>query len=200
MSYAGIGANFHPVSATSAPRNRFERKYHLPKRFILTVARVLHGAQKHIREYPGRQQRKIDTRIPALPRRGWRSAAGRSRQSRRRISQGAIILRCGPRGRTRSWASFRISDCISPTSRLSVLYLPHSAKASAFRSWKHSHAAVPQSCPILVLAPEIAGGAAFLIDPRDEVDIANAFAEVTRSQPLRRRLRELGIHRARTST
>jgi alpha-1,3-rhamnosyl/mannosyltransferase len=57
-------------------------------------------------------------------------------------------------------------------------------------------AIVPNTCS----APEIAGGAAFLIDPRDESDIARAFAEVTSSEQLRRRLRELGVQRARALT
>jgi alpha-1,3-rhamnosyl/mannosyltransferase len=57
-------------------------------------------------------------------------------------------------------------------------------------------AIVPNTCS----APEIAGGAAYLINPRDEADIARAFAEVTGSEELRRRLRELGVERARTLT
>ena len=57
-------------------------------------------------------------------------------------------------------------------------------------------AIVPNTCS----APEIANGAACLIDPRNEADIARGLAEVTGSEQLRRRLRELGLQRAQSLT
>ena len=54
-------------------------------------------------------------------------------------------------------------------------------------------AIVPSTCA----SPEIAGGAARLINPLSEADIANALTEVTASAELRQQLRELsGIGRA----
>jgi glycosyltransferase involved in cell wall biosynthesis len=55
-------------------------------------------------------------------------------------------------------------------------------------------AIVPNTCA----GPEIAGGAARLVDPRDEQDIARAIVEVTGSEELRRRMRELGFRRAQS--
>ncbi len=56
-------------------------------------------------------------------------------------------------------------------------------------------------CPAIVpstgAAPEVTAGAARLIDPYDERDIANALLEVTSSEDLRTRLAAEGIKRAR---
>jgi glycosyltransferase involved in cell wall biosynthesis len=57
-------------------------------------------------------------------------------------------------------------------------------------------AIVPSTCA----GPEIAGGAARLINPLDEQDIANALTEVTASAELRQQLRELGLKRVLSLT
>jgi glycosyltransferase involved in cell wall biosynthesis len=46
----------------------------------------------------------------------------------------------------------------------------------------------------------VAGGAARLVDPLDEQDIARALAEVTGSEALRREMREKGLKRAQELT
>jgi glycosyltransferase involved in cell wall biosynthesis len=55
---------------------------------------------------------------------------------------------------------------------------------------------VPSTCA----APEIAGGAARLIDPLSEADIADALTEVTGSEDLQHRLRDLGLKRVQSLT
>jgi glycosyltransferase involved in cell wall biosynthesis len=55
-------------------------------------------------------------------------------------------------------------------------------------------AIVPSTCA----SPEVAGGAARLVNPLDEDDIARALAEVTQSAGLQTQLRELGLRRAQT--
>ena len=57
-------------------------------------------------------------------------------------------------------------------------------------------AIVPSTCA----SPEIAGGAARLINPLSEADIANALTEVTASAELRQQLRELGLKRVQALT
>jgi alpha-1,3-rhamnosyl/mannosyltransferase len=57
-------------------------------------------------------------------------------------------------------------------------------------------AIVPSTCA----SPEIAGGAARLIDPLNEADIARALTEVTASAELRQHLRELGLKRVQVLT
>jgi glycosyltransferase involved in cell wall biosynthesis len=52
---------------------------------------------------------------------------------------------------------------------------------------------VPSTCA----SPEIAAGAARLIDPYDESDIAAALLEVGQSPEMRRGMRERGLERAR---
>jgi glycosyltransferase involved in cell wall biosynthesis len=64
--------------------------------------------------------------------------------------------------------------------------------------------ALASGCPAIVpstcASPEIAGGAARLINPHDEEDITQALAEVTGSEELRRSMREKGLQRARGLT
>jgi glycosyltransferase involved in cell wall biosynthesis len=57
-------------------------------------------------------------------------------------------------------------------------------------------AIVPSTCA----GPEIAGGAARLINPLSEEDIANALTEVTGSAELQQRMRELGLRRVQALT
>jgi glycosyltransferase involved in cell wall biosynthesis len=61
--------------------------------------------------------------------------------------------------------------------------------------------ALASGCPAIVpntcASPEVAGGAARLIDPYDEEDIAQALLEVSGSSQRRREMRELGLVRAR---
>jgi glycosyltransferase involved in cell wall biosynthesis len=57
-------------------------------------------------------------------------------------------------------------------------------------------AIVPSTCA----GPEIAGGAARLINPLNEEDIAQALAEVTTSAELRQRMKQQGFKRVQTLT
>jgi glycosyltransferase involved in cell wall biosynthesis len=61
--------------------------------------------------------------------------------------------------------------------------------------------ALATGCPAIVpatgAAPEVAGGAARLIDPHREEDLTAALLEVTGSPALRARMRAAGLERAR---
>lgn len=198
VSYAGIGANFK-LERDQRALEAFRAEYHLPKRFILTVARVLHGAQKTIREYPGGNNERL---IRAYRR--YRNEGGdlplvvagnhvqeylRARAFTDEDLEDVLFLGFVPNQRLH--LAYQLAECFVLATLCESFGIPI---VEAFACG--CPAIVPNTCS----APEIAGGAAFLIDPRDEADIAGAFAEVTRSEPLRQRLRELGVHRARTLT
>jgi glycosyltransferase involved in cell wall biosynthesis len=198
VSYAGVGANFTPERDARALAE-FRDEYHLPERFILTVARVLHGAQKQIRIYPGGNN---ETLIRAYRR--YRNAGGE-------LPLAVVGAHIEEYLRARSFSDADLKDVqflgFVPNQRLHLAY--QLAECFVLATLCESFGipiveAFACGCPAIVpntcAAPEIAGGAAFLIDPRDEADIARAFTEVTGSEPLRRRMREQGIQRARTLT
>src|SRR5262249_49472089 len=64
--------------------------------------------------------------------------------------------------------------------------------------------ALATACPAIVpctcASPEVAGGAARLVDPHNEDDIARALAEVTDSEELRQEMKEKGLRRAQELT
>ncbi|MFC4313263.1 glycosyltransferase family 4 protein [Steroidobacter flavus] len=198
VSYAGVGANFTSKRDERALA-KFRAEYRLPERFILTVARVLHGAQKQIRIYPGGNN---ETLIHAYRR--YRQAGGD-------LPLAVVGAHIEEYLRARSFSDTDLQDVqflgFVPNQRLHLAY--QLAECFVLATLCESFGipiveAFACGCPAIVpntcSAPEIAGGAAFLIDPRDEADIARAFAEVTGSEHLRRRLRELGIQRARALT
>jgi glycosyltransferase involved in cell wall biosynthesis len=198
VSYAGVGANF-TLERDARALEEFRAEYHLPERFILTVARVLHGAQKHLREYPGGNN---ETLLRAYRR--YRHGGGdlplavagahveeylRARAFSDADLEDVLFLGFVPNQRLH--LAYQLAECFVLATLCESFGIPI---VEAFACG--CPAIVPNTCS----APEIAGGAAFLIDPRDEADIARAFTEVTGSEQLRRRLRELGVQRARTLT
>ena len=54
VTYAGVAANIRPERDPQAVA-QFRAKYQLPERFILTVTRAYHSAQRRLIPYPGRQ-------------------------------------------------------------------------------------------------------------------------------------------------
>ncbi len=198
VSYAGIGANFTPKRDARA-LEQFRQEYRLPERFILTVARVLHGAQRQLRIYPGGNN---ETLIRAYRR--YRHDGGdlplavvgrhieeylRARGFSDDDLQDVLFLGFVPNQRLH--LAYQLAECFVLATLCESFGIPI---VEAFACG--CPAIVPNTCA----APEIAGGAAFLIDPRDETGIATAFAEVTGSEQLRQRLREAGLQRARTLT
>ncbi|HEY0683049.1 MAG TPA: glycosyltransferase family 1 protein [Steroidobacter sp.] len=198
VSYAGVGANFTPERDARA-LEEFRAEYRLPERFILTVARVLHGGQKHLRPYPGgnnerlvrayRLYRAAGGNLPLVVAgnyvQDYLRAHGFSDEDLRDV----MFLGFVPNQRLH--LAYQLAECFVLATLCESFGIPI---VEAFACG--CPAIVPNTCS----APEIAGGAAFLIDPRDEADIARALAEVTSSEQLRRRLRELGIQRAQTLT
>jgi len=198
VSYAGIGPNF-TLERDERALQEFRAEYHLPERFILTVARVLHGAQRHMLDYPGGNNERL------------LRAYRRYRRDGGDLSLAVAGNHVEEYLRARSFSDADLQDVLFlgfvPNERLHLAY--QLAECFVLATLCESFGipiveAMACGCPAIVpntcAAPEIAGGAAFLIDPHDEADIARAFAQVTSSKPLRQHLRELGIQRARTLT
>jgi len=198
VSGAGVAPNFlePPDPAELA---RFRREYALPERFILSIARVRHGADRRMRTYPG-------ANTPRLVR-AW--------QSYRR--QGGdlplVLVGAGVQAFLRD-RGFRDADLADvhfpgfiPNERLHLAY--RSARCFVTATLCESFGipileAFSCGCPAIVpntcAAPEVAGGAARLIDPLDEADIAEALLAVAGSDLLCARLAERGLERARRLT
>jgi glycosyltransferase involved in cell wall biosynthesis len=196
VSGAGVGANFNAGRDTEA-LTAFRREYRLPDDFILTLARVHHGADRHLRPYPGANTPRLVRAWLAYRRRGGQLPlviAGRGV---------ADYLRAN---------GFRKEDLCDvsfpgfvPNDRIHLAY--QSARCFAIATLCESFGitileALASGCPAIVpntcASPEIAGGAARLVNPLDEEDIADALLEVTGSERLRKRMRERGLERAQS--
>lgn len=198
VSYAGVGPNFTP-QRDEAALARFREHYALPERYILTVARVHHGADRKNRTYPGgnnerllRAYRKYRQRGGALP----LVVAGNhiERYLRNRGFTDADLEDVRFLGfvpNTQLHMAFQLAECFVLATLCESFGIPI---AEALASG--CPAIVPSTCA----SPEVAGGAARLVNPLDEDDIAQALAEVTASPEMRREMRARGLRRARALT
>lgn len=196
VSYAGVGANF-TAERNAGALEGFRAEYRLPQRFILTVARVLHGGHKHLPPYPGGNNETL------------LRAYGRYRRAGGELPLVVVGARVDEYLRARGFSDADLEDVLFlgfvPNHRLHLAY--QLAECFVLATLCESFGipiveALACGCPAIVpntcAAPEIAGGAARLIDPRNEEDIARALAEVTASEALRARMREQGLRRAQT--
>jgi glycosyltransferase involved in cell wall biosynthesis len=195
ITHAGVGPRFNPDADPDELR-QFRRDYALPERFILTVARVLHTGHSRLPEYPGGNNERL---LRAY------------QDYRRRASQPLPLVVAGKRVKEYLLAhGFGPADLdgvhflgFVPNERLHAAY--QSADCFVLATLCESFGlpileALATGCPAIVpntgAAPEVAGGAARLIDPYDEADLAGALLEVAGSEPLRRRMRAAGLERA----
>ncbi len=196
ITYAGVGPQFTP-SGDSGAQSRFLREHALPERFILTVARVLHTGHRGFPDYPGgnnerllRAYRRYRQLAPhPLP----LVVAGRQVERYLRSKgftdtdlEGVHFLGFVPNEQLAT--AYQLADCFVLATLFESFGLPILE-------------AMASGCPAIVpatgAAPEVAGSAARLIDPRDEADITAALLEVTGSEELRQRMAQAGIARAR---
>ena len=183
ITYAGVGSNFTPG--------------HSRERFIFTVARVLHTGLKKQPVYPGgnnerllRAYRRYRQSTPSpLP----LVVAGRGvREYLEAQGFGEDDLQ-GVR-----FLGFVPNDSIHEFyQRAEVFVLATLCESFGIPILEALSTGCPAIVPNTGAAPEVAGGAARLIDPYDEHDIAAALLEVTSSETLRSRLAADGIARAR---
>lgn len=197
VTHAGIGPRFTPAADPGELR-RFRDEYALPPRFILTVARVMHAGSAV--EYPGGNNERLLRAYLEYRRRAAQPlplvVAGRrvreyllARGFGERDLKGVHFLGFVPNERLH--AAYQLADCFVLATLCESFGLPILE-------------ALATGCPAIVpstgACPEVAGHAARLIDPYREEDLTAALLEVTASEPLRRRMREAGLERARRFT
>jgi glycosyltransferase involved in cell wall biosynthesis len=198
VSYAGVGQNFSG-ERDAAALEQFRAEYRLPPRFILTVARALHIGHKHVPPYPGGNNERLI--------RGYQ----RYRRAGGRLPLVVVGKRIDEYLRARGFTDADLADVhflgFVPNARIHLAY--QLAECFVLATLCESFGipiveAFACGCPAIVpstcASPEIAGGAARLINPLSEADIANALTEVTASAELRQQLRELGLKRVQALT
>lgn len=198
VTYAGVAGN---ITAERDPKAlaQFRAKHGLPERFILTVSRAYHSAQRRLIAYPGGND---ETLLRAYRR--YRERGGE-------LPLVVLGFRIKDYLRERGFSDRELADVhfpgLVPNTEIHLAY--QSAECFVLASLCESFGikileALATGCPAIVpstcASPEIAGGAARLINPHDEEEIAQALAEVTGSEELRRTMREKGLQRAQALT
>ena len=196
ITHAGVGPRFTPQGDPDELR-QFRREHALPERFILTVARVLHTGHGRLPEYPGGNNERLLRAYQAYRRRAREPlplvvAGRRVREYLQARGFGSAELEgvhfLGFVPNERLPAAYQLADCFALATLCESFGLPILE-------------ALATGCPAIVpntgAAPEVAGGAARLIDPYREEDLTQALLEVTGSQTLRRQMRAAGLERAR---
>jgi glycosyltransferase involved in cell wall biosynthesis len=198
VTHAGVGPNFTPEHDPLALA-RFKAEHDLPDRFILTVARAHHGAQRKLRMYPGGNNERL------------------IRAYRLYRKQGGTLPLVVAGFRIEEYLrahGFTDDDLVDvrfvgfvPNDQIHLAY--QAAECFVLATLCESFGitileALATGCPAIVprtcASPEVAGGAARLVDPHNEEDIARALTEVTGSAELRQEMREKGIKRAQDLT
>jgi glycosyltransferase involved in cell wall biosynthesis len=194
VTYAGVAANFTPERKPEEIE-QFKRDYRLPERYIFTVARTLHGGLAKLPDYPGGNTERLMRAY-----RKYREAGGslplvvagirveeylRARGFGDEALEGVQFLGFVPNARIH--VAYQLAECFILATLCESFGIPI---VEAFATG--CPAIVPNTCA----SPEIAGGAARLINPRDEDDMARALIEVTGSAQLREELRRKGLARA----
>jgi glycosyltransferase involved in cell wall biosynthesis len=198
VTYAGVARN---ITAERDPEALalFRATHRLPERFILTVSRAYHSAQRRLIAYPGGND---ETLLRAYRR--YRERGGE-------LPLVVVGFRIKDYLCERGFSDRELADVhfigLVPNAEIHLAY--QSAECFVLASLCESFGikileALATGCPAIVPStcgsPEIAGGAARLVNPHDEKDIAQALADVTGSEEVRRAMREKGLQRAQGLT
>jgi glycosyltransferase involved in cell wall biosynthesis len=202
VSFAGVGPNF-TGQRDAAALARFRRHHNLPERFILTVARAYHGGHNKQRPYPGCNNARLL--------RGYRRYRELCGQGTPALPLVVVGHRIDEFLRARGFTDAELRDVhftgFLPNSEMHLVY--QAAECFVLATMCESFGipileALASGCPAIVpntcASPEIAGGAARLIDPTSEADIAHALLDVTGSEARRAQMRERGLKRAQELT
>lgn len=195
VTYAAVSQNFSSIRDETA-LSEFRSTYKLPASFILSAARAYHTGHTNAPPYPGGN---IERLLHAY------------RLYRRRGGTLPLVVaghRIEEYLRTRGFGDPQLAEIhfvgFVPNEKMHLAY--QSAECFVLTKLCESFGlpileALASGCPAIVpntcASPEVAGGAARLIDPYDEEDIAQALLEVSGSSQRRREMRELGLVRAR---
>jgi glycosyltransferase involved in cell wall biosynthesis len=194
VTHAAVSPNFIPDRDEAALR-RFSSKYDLPESFIFTATRVYHTGHANSPPYPGGNNERLVRAYRQYRQRGGRLPLV--------VAGHCVEEYLRARGFTDTdFAGVRFIGFV-PNEQMHLAY----QLAEFFVLVKLCESfglpileALASGCPAIVpntcASPEVAGGAARLIDPYDEEDIARALLEVGASERTRWEMRERGIARA----
>jgi glycosyltransferase involved in cell wall biosynthesis len=195
VTHAAVGSNFSPARDEKA-LTEFRSQFKLPPAFILTATRAYHTGHTNSPPYPGGNNERLLRAYREYRRRGGQLplvVAGHRVEEYLRTKgfadtdfEGILFVGFVPNDRMH--LAYQAADFFVLTKLCESFGLPIlEALASG------CPAIVPKTCA----SPEVAGGAARLIDPYDEQDIARALLEVGESAQLRSDMHERGLVRAR---
>ena len=195
VTYAAVSANFGPIRDEASLRE-FKSAYKLPASFILTAARAYHTGHTNSPPYPGGNIERLVRAYQLY-----------------RLRGGSLPLvvaghRIEEYLRARGFSNLDFAEIhfigFVPNERMHLAY--QSAECFVLTKLCESFGlpileALASGCPAIVpktcASPEVAGGAARLIDPYSEEDIAQALLEISESSERRREMRKLGLVRAK---
>ena len=194
VSYAAAGDQF-TLACDEAALEAFRARYHLPERFMLTVTRVYHMPLRGQPVYLGSNNDRL---LRAYRR--YRDTGGTLPFviAGRRVEQYFRARGFGDADLDGViFTDFIPNDEIQHAYQLAELFV----NVSLYESFSIRIAeAMRCGCPTVVAStgacPEVAGGAARLVDPLSEPEIATAMLELERSPDQRQRLRAAGLKRA----
>jgi glycosyltransferase involved in cell wall biosynthesis len=198
VSYAAPSSHFSPDKDKSKLRD-FAAKYCLPDRFMLSVGRAYHTGFGHLPQYPGGNNERL---VQGYQR--YRASGGELPLV---IVGKDIAEYLQSRGFTDAdLAGIHFTGFI-PHEQIAMIY--NLAEFFVLMTLYESFAfplveAMASGCPVIVSStgacPEVAGGAACLVDPYDSTAIGDAMTELATSPELRAQLRAAGLERVRTFT
>jgi glycosyltransferase involved in cell wall biosynthesis len=196
VSYAAPSAHFVPNHDEHALK-AFAKRYRLPKRFMLSVARAYHTGYGRLPVYPGGNIEGLiqgyrtyragggDLPLVIVGHRifNYLHARGFGEEELRDIVFTGFILH----------AEINLIYSLAEFFVLTTLYESFALPLVE---------AMNMGCPVIVsqtgACPEVAGGAAYLVDPLDPKAIGAAMRHLESSAFERDRLRRAGLQRART--
>lgn len=198
VTYAAPGPHFSPVSDPEGIKE-FSIRYQLPESYIFAVTRAYHTGHNGLPEWPGGN-------IEGLVR-GYR---------RYRTLGGTLALVVAGKDIDKYLLSngFRSSDLegihftgFIPYNVINLAYnlaeyfvLTTLYESFAFPLVEAMASGCPTIAPSTGACPEVAGDAAYFVDPRDPSAIGDAMWKLEKSPGLRERLRTSGLERVKTFT
>ncbi len=195
VTHAAVSSNFTAIRDEAA-LSRFRATYDLPEAFILTVTRAYHTGHANSPAYPGGNIERLLRAYQLYRQRGGRLPLV--------IAGNRIAEYLRAKGCTDAQLDGVRFIGFVPNDQMHLAY--QLAEYFVLVTLCESFGlpileALASGCPAIVpntcASPEVAGGAARLIDPHDTEDIARAMLEVGAAPQLRDAMRERGRERAR---
>lgn len=198
VTYAAPGPRFTSEADPAALRE-FATRYHLPAKFMLCVARAYHTGHDGLPPWPGGNVEGLARGYRAYRQRGgtlplvvagteierYLLSNGFARQDLLGMSFAGFI----------PYREIGLAYNLATFFVLTTLY-----ESFAFPLVEALASGCPAIVPSTGACPEVAGGAARLVDPRDSEAIGAAMLELDRSPSTREQLRSAGLERVKAFT